>query len=36
MIWAVLTRRHKMALFFLKRGDETLAKVNNNKNTLNI
>ena len=29
MIWAILTRRHKMALFFFKRGDETLAKVKN-------
>ncbi len=27
LIWSVLTRRHKMAMFFLKRGDETLAKV---------
>jgi hypothetical protein len=28
LIWAVLMKRHKMALFLCKRGEETLAKVN--------
>jgi hypothetical protein len=27
LIWAVLKKRHKMAMFFCKRGEETLAKV---------
>ena len=27
LIWAVLMKRHKMAMFFCKRGEETLAKV---------
>ena len=28
LIWAVLMKRHNMAMFFCKRGEETLAKVN--------
>ena len=27
LIWAVLMKRHKMAMFLCKRGEETLAKV---------
>lgn len=28
LIWAVLMKRHNMAMFFCKRGEETMAKVN--------
>ena len=28
LIWAVLMKRHKMAMFVCKRGEETMAKVN--------
>lgn len=31
LIWAVLMKRHKMAMFFCKRGEETLAKVRQTK-----